>query len=120
MSNRSMGEGEAMIRLFASAALAALTLPLTAVAQEPPGQINDPSTYQGSMANQAQEQASAAAQAEANQQMLQRLDQNYAAYSPQGGGGAAGGGGAPPVKQLPLLPVSKNPLIGTWQMGAAK
>ena len=60
-----------MIRLFASAAMAALTLPLTAVAQTTPGQINDPSTYQGSMANQAQEQASAAAQEAANQQMQQ-------------------------------------------------
>jgi hypothetical protein len=77
MSNRSDDEGEAMIRLFASAAMAALTLPLTAVAQTTPGQINDPSTYHGSMANQAQEQASAA-QAAANQQMLQRLDQDYA------------------------------------------
>jgi hypothetical protein len=119
MSNRSDGEGEAMIRLFASAAMAALTLPLTGVAQTTPGQINDPSTYQGSMANQAHEQASAAAQAAANQQMLQHLDQNYAAYAPQGGGRALGGG-APPVKQLPLLPVSKNPLIGKWQMGATK
>ena len=109
-----------MIRLFASAAMAALALPLTAVAQTTPGQINDPSTYQGSMANQAQEQASAAAQEAANQQMQQSLDQNYAAYAPQGGGGALGGGGAPPVKQLPLLPVSKNPLIGKWQMGATK
>jgi len=109
-----------MIRLYASAAMAALTLPLTAVAQTTPGQINDPSTYQGSMANQAQEQASAAAQEAANQQMQQRLDQNYAAYAPQGGGGALGGGGAPPVKQLPLLPASKNPLIGKWQMGATK
>ena len=109
-----------MIRLFASAAMAALTLPLTAVAQTTPGQINDPSTYQGSMANQAQEQASAAAQEAANQQMQQSLDQNYAAYAPQGGGGALGGGGVPPVKQLPLLPVSKNPLIGKWQMGATK
>jgi hypothetical protein len=114
------GEGETMIRLFASAAIAALTLPLTAVAQTTPGQINDPSTYQGSMANQAQEQASAAAQEAANQQMLQRLDQNYAAYAPQGGGGAVGGSGVPPAKQLPLLPASKNPLIGKWQMGATK
>ena len=108
------------IRLFASAAMAALALPLTTVAQTTPGQINDPSTYHGSMANQAQEQASAAAQEAANQQMLQRLDENYAAYAPQGGGGALGGGGAPPVKQLPLLPASKNPLIGKWQMGAIK
>src|SRR5262245_22061465 len=108
------------IRVCASAALVALVIPLMAAAQETPGQINDPSTYQGSMANQAQEQASAAAQAEANQQMLQRLDQNYAAYSPQGGGGSVGGGGTPPVKQLPLLPASKNPLIGRWQMGATK
>ena len=111
---------EAMIRLFASAVLAALTLPLTAVAQTTPGQINDPSTYKGSMANQAQEQASAAAQTAANQQMLQHLDQNYAAYAPQGGGRALGGGRAPPAKQLPLLPASKNPLIGKWQMGATK
>ena len=108
------------IRLFASAAMAALALPLTTVAQTTPGQINDPSTYHGSMANQAQEQASAAAQEAANQQMLQRLDENYAAYAPQGGGGALGSGGAPPVKQLPLLPASKNPLIGKWQMGAIK
>jgi hypothetical protein len=120
LSNRSDGEDEAMIRLFASAAIVALTLPLTAVAQTTPGQINDPSTYQGSMANQAQAQASAAAQAAANEQMLQRLDQDYAAYAPQGGGGALGGGGAPPVKQLPLLPASRNPLLGQWQMGATK
>jgi hypothetical protein len=72
------------------------------------------------MTNQAQEQASAAAQEAANQQMLQHLDQNYAAYAPQGGGGALGGGGAPPVKQLPLLPASKNPLLGKWQLGATK
>src|SRR5262245_59771170 len=72
------------------------------------------------MANQAQEQASAAAQAAANQQMQQRLDQNYAAYAPQGGGRALGGGGAPRAKQLPLLPASKNPLIGKWQMGVTK
>jgi hypothetical protein len=119
MRNRSHREREPMIRFFTPAAMAALTLPLTAVAQTTPGQINDPSTYQGSMANQAQEQASAAAQEAANQQMLQRLDQNYA-YAPQGGGAASGGGGAPPVKQLPLLPASRNPLLGKWQMGATK
>jgi hypothetical protein len=55
---------------------ASAAVPWAAFAQTTPGQINDPSTYRGSMANQAQEQ--------------QRLDQTYSAYAPKGGGRAPG------------------------------
>jgi hypothetical protein len=86
-----------------------------------PGQINDPSTYRGSMANQAAEQAASAQQAAANQAMQQRLDQNYAAYStPRGGGGGGGGPQAKPLKSYPLLPPARNPLLGRWQQQASK
>src|SRR5262245_45394360 len=93
-----------------------------ALAQSTPGQINDPSTYKGSMANQAQEQATSAAQDAQNQQMLNRLDQNYAAYAPKSGGGSGGGrtGTIPPLKSKPLLPAAKNPLLGMWRMGETK
>jgi hypothetical protein len=102
--------------------VAACLLASPALAQQTPGQINDPSTYRGSMANQAAEQAAASQQAAANQAMQQRLDQNYAAYTPRGGGGG-GGGGAPqakPLKSYPLLPAARNPLLGRWQQQAAK
>jgi hypothetical protein len=85
-----------------------------------PGQIADPSTYKGSMALQEQERADSAAQQQANDAMLKRLDQNYAAYSPQRGGGG-GGAGVPPLKQKPLLPAAKNPLLGQmWRIGPTK
>jgi hypothetical protein len=51
-----MGRGS-----IAGAVLAAsAAVPWAAFAQTTPGQINDPSTYHGSMANQAQEQPAAA------------------------------------------------------------
>jgi hypothetical protein len=112
-----------MKRLFTPAALAAMLVPFAVMAQSTPGQINDPSTYRGSMANQQAEQAAAAQQAAANQAMQQRLDQNYAAYAPKASGGGGGGGGRsgpPPLKSHPLLPAAKNPLLGMWRMGAAK
>lgn len=106
--------------LFASAALAACFLPFVALAQTP-GQINDPSTYRGSMANQQAEQASADQVAAQNQAMQQRLDQNYAGYANnRGGGGGGGGQGVKPLKSYPLLPAAKNPLIGMWRMGQTK
>ena len=69
------------------------TLAWNALAQDIPGQIPDPSTYQGSMELQRREQESDAQAQQQNAQMQQRLDQNYASYAPQGGGGASGGGG---------------------------
>jgi hypothetical protein len=104
------------------ATAAAVSLAPKALAQPgTPGQINDPSTYRGSMANQAAEQQASQAQEAANPQMLQRMDQNYAAYAPgarRSGGG--GGGGPPPLKSHPLLPAAKNPLLGMWRMGKTK
>jgi hypothetical protein len=95
---------------------------VAALPQGTPGQINDPSTYKGSMANQAQEQATSAAQEAQNQQMLNRLDQTYAAYAPKSGGASGGGRTAtvPPLKSRPLLPAAKNPLLGMWRMGETK
>jgi len=97
------------------AALAAL--PSVTLAQSTPGQINDPGTYRGSMANQAQEEQAYHQQEAANQQMQQRLDQTYAPYAPKGGGRAAAG---PSLKSKPLLPVARNPLIGRWRQMATK
>jgi hypothetical protein len=88
-----------------------------------PGAINDPSTFRGSSANQAQEQQVYQQQEAANQQMQQRLDQNYAAYSPNSGGGGGGGIGAAVAANLktkPLLPAANNPLLGRWQQLATK
>ncbi len=102
-----------------SAILAATAiLPIVSDGQTTPGQINDPSSYRGSMANQAQEQQAYQQQEAANQQMQQRLDQNYAAYAPKGGGGRA----APGInlKSKPLLPAAKNPLVGRWRQMATK
>jgi hypothetical protein len=93
-------------------------VPWTAFAQTTRGQINDPSTYRGSMANQAQEQQAYRQQEAANQQMQQRLDQNYSAYAPKGGGGQAPA--AASLKSKPLLPAAKNPLIGHWRQMATK
>jgi hypothetical protein len=96
---------------------ASALLPWAAFAQTTPGQINDPSSYRGSMANQAQEQQALQQQEAANQQMQQRLDQNYASYAPKGGGRAAPGVS---LKSKPLLPVASNPLIGRWRQMASK
>ncbi len=101
--------------LAASAALRLIVL-----AQSTPGQINDPSTYRGSVANQAQEQLAYKQREAANQQMQERLDQNYSAYAPTGGGGGGRGAGATSLKSKPLLPAAKNPLIGRWRQRAAK
>src|SRR5215475_2745818 len=90
-------------RLALMSILPFLLFAVAALAQDHPGQINDPSTYKGSMANQAQERATYAAQEAQNQQMLNRLDQDYAAYAPKSGGGSGGGGRAtvPPLKSKP-------------------
>jgi hypothetical protein len=96
---------------------ATATLPIGSYSQTTPGQINDPSTYRGSMANQAQEQQAYHQQEAANQQMQQRLDQTYAPYAPKGGGPAAAGIN---LKSKPLLPAAKNPLIGRWLQMATK
>jgi hypothetical protein len=97
--------------------LAGLGIPLTAAAQEnpsTPGQIADPSTYQGSMALQQQERAADAAQSQENSAMLQRMDDTYRQYAP-------GRSNAPPPidwwKQ-PAVPPSKNALLGSWRLGA--
>jgi hypothetical protein len=99
-------------------------LPSTASSQGTPGEINDPSTYRGSMANQEQERQSYQQQEAANQQMQQRLDQNYAAYAPNSGSGRGSGGGgaraALTLKSKPLLPPASNPLIGRWRQMTAK
>ena len=94
--------------LLAIPILAASTLTWNAVAQNTPGDIPDPGSYQGSMELQRREQESAAQVQQQNEQMQQRLDQNYAAYAPQGGGGD-GGGVAARLKDKPLLPPAKNP-----------
>ena len=84
-----------------------------------PGQIADPSTYKGSMALQAQEQQAGQAQQQANDAMLKRLDDTYAAYGPRAGG-AGGRGRVSPLKQKPLLPAARNPLLGMWRIGPTK
>ena len=108
-----------MSRVSVIAFLTASTLAFRVLGQSTPGQINDPSTYKGSMANQAQEQASYQQQQAANQAMEQRLDSNYAAYAPKPG---AGGGPPrmPPLKSKPLLPAAKNTLLGMWRMRATR
>ncbi len=111
------------IYLLAIPILTASTVAWNAVAQNIPGEIPDPSSYQGSMELQRQEQESAAQVQQQNAEMQQRLDQNYAAYSPQGGasgGGASGGGAAMRLKEKPLLPPAKNPLLGRWRQLASK
>jgi hypothetical protein len=102
--------------------LALSVLATPTLAQQTPGQINDPSTYRGSMANQAAEQAAAQQQAAANAAMQQRLDQNYGAGSAggRGGGGVAGPSLMTKLKAKPLLPPARNPLLGRWQQQAAK
>ena len=97
---------------------AAAALPIACWGQTTPGQINDPGTYRGSMANQAQEQQAWQQQESANRQMQQRLDQNYAAYAPGSGGGRVAGGMN--LKSKPLLPAARNPLVGRWRQLAAK
>ena len=93
-------------------------MPCISFAQSTPGEINDPSTFRGSVANQALEQQAYQQQEAANQAMQQRLDANYAAYAPQGGGG--GGGAVVNLKAKPLLPAANNPLLGRWQQKAPK
>lgn len=108
-----------MSRIGSIAFLSASVLAFDASGQSTPGQINDPGTYKGSMALQEQERANSAAQQQANQAMLNSLDQNYKQYAPRGGGG--GRGSAPTLKQKPLLPASRNPLLGgLWRMGETK
>ena len=109
--------------LLAITILAASTVAWDAVAQDIPGEVPDPSSYQGSMELQRREQESAAQVQQQNDQMQQRLDQNYAAYAPQGGGsagGTSGGGAAARLKDKPLLPPAKNPLLGRWRQIAGK
>ena len=109
--------------LLAIPILAASTAASNAVAQNIPGDIPDPSSYQGSMELQRREQESAAQVQQQNEAMQQRLDQNYAAYAPQGGGsagGGIGGGAAARLKEKPLLPPAKNTLLGRWRQMAGK
>jgi len=97
----------------------ALSILGAGAAAQTPGQIQDPSSYQGSMELQRQEQAQAQQQAQQNAQALQRLDQNYA--NPQRGGGRSAGG-PPPIdwwKKPPLDP-AHNPLLGRWKQTTAK
>ena len=106
-----------MVRVGSLAFVSAWALGAAALAQTP-GEIADPGSYRGSMALQAQEQAQSAQIQQQNQAMLNRLDQNYAAYAPRGGGGRSG---APPLQQKPLLPATKNPLLtGMWRMGPTR
>ena len=102
---------------FAIPILAASTVAWNAAAEPNPGDIPDPSSYQGSMELQRQEQESAAQVQQQNDQMQQQLNSNYAAYSPQGGGS---GGAAVRLKEKPLLPPAKNPLLGRWRQLASK
>lgn len=105
-----------MFRFGSIAFVSACALGSAALAQTP-GEIADPGSYRGSMALQAQEQAQSAQIQQQNQAMLNRLDQNYAAYAPRGGGRS----GAPPLQQKPLLPPAKNPLLaGMWRMGPTR
>ncbi|MGH8264593.1 MAG: hypothetical protein ACRET4_14025 [Steroidobacteraceae bacterium] len=99
--------------------LAASTVAWNVVAQDIPGEIPDPSSYKGSMELQRQEQESAAQVQQQNGQMQQQLDQHYAAYAPPAGG-AGGGGAAVRLKDKPLLPPAKNPLLGRWRQIAGK
>jgi hypothetical protein len=114
--------------LFAAAA----TLPLMSLAQDDelcpnpcvPGAVNDPSTYRGSMVNQALERKADQEAAAANDAMQQRLDETYAYYAPKPGGGGGGGDGGAAVrarlKSTPLLPAANNPLLGRWRQMAPK
>jgi hypothetical protein len=109
--------------LLAIPILATSTIAWNAVAQNIPGEIPDPGSYQGSMELQRQEQESAAQVQQRNEQMQQQLNSNYAAYSPQSGGSAGGASGGSPavrLKEKPLLPPSKNPLLGRWRQLASK
>ena len=108
-------------------ACAATAVPPDTYAQEEgstPGAIPDPSTYQGSMELQRQEQQQSAQQEQQNQQMLQRLNANYQQYAPAGsaGSGRAAAGGSPPVDwwSKPPLAAANNPLLGRWKQVAAK
>ena len=89
-----------------------------------PGEINDPSTARGSQVNQALERQADREAAAANEQMQQRLDENYAYYAPKAGGGGGGGDGGAAVqarlKAKPLLAAANNPLIGRWRQMAPK
>jgi hypothetical protein len=110
MGNTMSRVGFATVLFAATAAL-----PWVSLAQETPGEINDPSTFRGSTANQALEQQAYQQQEAANQQMQQRLDQNYAAYAPKAGGGGGGVAGGVNLKSKPLLPAGNNPLLGRWR-----
>ena len=106
-----------VVLAFLATASAVSLAPKTLAQPSTPGQINDPSTYRGSMANQAAEQAQfRPGRGATNQQMLQRMDQNYAGYA-QGGRGGGGGPPPKPLKSFPLLAAAKNPLLGMWRMG---
>jgi hypothetical protein len=107
------------VRLLAIPILAASTVAWNAVAQNIPGDIPDPSSYQGSMELQRREQESDAQVQQQNAEMQQRLDQNYATYAPKGGS-VGGGGAAARLKEKPLLPPAKNPLLGRWRQIAGK
>jgi hypothetical protein len=89
-----------------------------APAQFTPGGIPDPSSYQGSMELQRRQAETDAQMRSQNDAMQQRLDQQYANSAGRPGGG--GGRPAPSLKSKPLLPPDKNPLLGRWQMIAAK
>ncbi len=111
---------EAAVGLVATAIV---TFGPIAMAQQIPGQLPDPSSYQGSMEQQRREAESAQQVQQQNEAMQQRLNESYQSYAPGGAGaaGAPGGGSAPPpLKSKPLLPAAKNPLLGRWQQTAGK
>ena len=86
-----------------------------------PGQIPDPSSYQGSMELQRREAEQAARTEAQNQAMQQRLDDSYKAYAPgRGGAGPGAGRQGASLKSKPLLPAARNPLLGRWQQTGGK
>ncbi len=104
--------------------LAALTgFASAVVAQETPGQIQDPGSYSGSMALQRQDQQEQQQVQQQNDQMLGRLNETYGQSAPSGGRGQGGGGRAPRQvnwRARPPLPAARNPLLGRWRQVAAR
>jgi hypothetical protein len=100
------------------AAAAAMAVTGAVQAQQTPGQINDPSSYQGSMRLQEQERAREAQVQQQNTQMLNNMNAQYAPPPGASAGGGGGGGRAPaPInwRARPPLAPAQNKLLGRWQ-----
>ncbi|MDB5452479.1 MAG: hypothetical protein JWO33_1057 [Caulobacteraceae bacterium] len=105
-----------VVLAFLATAAAASLAPKALGQPGTPGQINDPSTYRGSMAIQQEQQRQQQEQYRQQQESQKNAPWNQPQTQQPTYGPSSGGAGPAPlrVESLPLLAAAKNPLLGRW------